>query len=105
MFILVPIPVYNEITEQQEDETIALVPLDPQSIKSLRECKETGNLIIDYKMSNSLVTLMPFIKMVKFLSNTGSISFLGSEACQKISLSYKQAIEEEKANRDGRNII
>lgn len=94
MMILVPIPVYHDITGKEENVTIGLIPIDLVTIKSIIEEPETGFATIHYKSSEELETRMPFIELFAMFNSQGIVDGVGLKRCLEVSKPLKDYITE-----------
>lgn len=88
MLICVPIPVYNDITGKESDETIAIVSVSFDFLLSIDECKETGNAILYYKNDTEVRTLVPFISLFVGVNNNTPITCLNMDKSKEISVAF-----------------
>ena len=85
MFLLLPTPVINSITDQEEDTTISLIPITFASVLSIDEDKETGFAIIKYHSGSIVNTKFSFVRIMQSLSEQNAVNYIGTLECQKIS--------------------
>ena len=89
MFLLLPIPTTNTITEKEDGVTISLVPITFASVLSIDEDLETGNAIIKYQSGAIIKTKISFIKILTSLSQQNAVNFVGTLECQGVSTPFK----------------
>jgi hypothetical protein len=85
MMLLMPVPVYNNITEQEEDTTLALVTIDLLSILSIELNKENGYGDIQYKGGGTQETKIPFLALLDFFNRQGVLLNPFEVRCNGIS--------------------
>ena len=83
--ILIPIPVYNNITEKEEATTLALVTINLANLRTIEENLETGFADIYYNNNGCQETKIPFPDMLKFFLEQGAVNTTFSNNCNYIS--------------------
>ena len=89
MYMLIPVPIYHDITEEIIGKSIAAVDISPMSVKKIEEDIETGYAVIHYKNSEPVKTLLPFMVLISKLIEQGLIDYVtASKECCRISSAF-----------------
>ena len=96
MFILAPIPDVNDLTNVENGQTVAILPIDILSVQSVKEDTETGYAIIEYKGGKVIKTLMPFVELLAIYTAQGAVYFDFADSCANISPNVKAFIKKQR---------
>ncbi len=103
MYLIVPVVVYNSITEKEEDIILSLIDLTPASIISIDEIKEDkeeeikAGVLINYKNGDSKELGLPFLEFLDLLNSNGLVNFGMIHHCVKYNEELNKRVEAGKA--------